>query len=81
MKLLRRIVLWVGIGLMLTAVFSCGAAPVRWYLKEASPWRVLVVDKTVPHPDYREHKALFWVLRHDKVGNPTGERGWPLDRG
>ncbi|HJO03586.1 MAG TPA: hypothetical protein QGG47_06410 [Acidobacteriota bacterium] len=80
MKLLRRIVLWVGIGLMLTAVFSCGAAPVRWYLKEASPWRVLVVDKTVPHPDYREHKALFWVLRHDKVGNPTGERGWPLNR-
>jgi len=75
MKLLRRFDLLVGIGLMLATVFSCGAAPVRWYLKDASPWRVLVVDKTVPHPDYREHAALFWVMRHDKVASATGERG------
>ena len=80
MKLLGRVVLWLGIGLMLATVFSCAASPVRWFLKDVSPWRVLVVDKTVPHPDYREHAALFWVLRHDKVTHPGGTRGWRLDR-
>ncbi len=79
MKVLGRIFLWLGIGLMLATVFSCVASPVRWYLKDPSPWRVLVVDKTVPHTDYREHAALFWVLRHEKVAHPTGSRGWSLD--
>ena len=29
MKVLRRIVVWVGIGLMLATIFTCGAAPVQ----------------------------------------------------
>ncbi len=52
----------------------------RWYLKPESPWRVRVLDKTVPHPDYREHAALFWVLRHEKAATPQGARNWDLRR-
>jgi hypothetical protein len=59
-------------------MFSCVSSPVRWYLKDTSEWRVAVVDKTVPHRDFREHGALYWVLRHDKIGSPQGARDWNL---
>jgi len=35
---------------------------------------VAVVDKTVPYRDRREHRALFWLLRHLKVVKPDGTR-------
>ena len=47
-----------------------------WRIAPAPKWRMLVVDKTVPHPDYREHQALFWVLNHTKVANKGGKRKW-----
>jgi len=47
-----------------------------WKFAPAPKWRTLVVDKTVPHPDYREHQALFWVLNHTKVTNKGGKRRW-----
>ncbi|NKB87228.1 MAG: hypothetical protein GKS06_03280 [Acidobacteria bacterium] len=52
---------------------------VRWYMKPDSAWRVAVVDKTVPHANFREHGALFWVLRHEKISTPNGARDWTLD--
>ncbi len=47
-----------------------------WRIKPEPKCRIVVVDKTVPHPDYREHKALFWVLNHAKVINEGGKRPW-----
>ena len=47
-----------------------------WKFAPAPIWRMLVVDKTVPHLDYREHQALFWVLNHTKVTNKGGKRRW-----
>jgi hypothetical protein len=47
-----------------------------WQLSPGASQRTLVVDKTVPHPDYREHQSLFWVLNHAKVVNKGGERKW-----
>jgi len=47
-----------------------------WRFSPAPGWRTLVVDKTVPHPDYREHQSLFWVLNHAKVTNKGGKRRW-----
>lgn len=78
MSFFGRVFLVAGIFLATLLVFSCASAPVRWYLKAESPWRVAVVDKTVPHEDYREHGALFWVLRHEKVSSPQGARDWTL---
>lgn len=80
MRLFGRLFLVVGIFLMTLFVFSCASGPVRWYLKAESPWRVAVVDKTVPRTDYREHAALFWLLRHEKISSPQGARDWALDR-
>ena len=78
MRFLGRTFFVISIFLVTLFMFSCASAPVRWYMKPESPWRVAVVDKTVPHDDYREHAALYWVLRHEKIGSPEGARDWVL---
>ena len=45
-----------------------------WNNLPATPLNVWIVDKTVPVPDYREHKGLMWLLNHNKiVSEKTGE--------
>lgn len=39
---------------------------IYWRIMPATPLKVWVVDKTVPKPDYREHKGLMWVLNYLK---------------
>ena len=51
-----------------------------WQFAPSPKWRTLVVDKTVPHTNYREHQALFWVLNHTKVANKGGKRRWRPDK-
>lgn len=46
-----------------------------WCSRPISAWRVRVLDKTVPHPDYREHSALMWALNHWRAPSPSG-RSW-----
>lgn len=47
---------------------------VLWFSQAGHPLNVWVLDKTVPHQDYREHSGLFWVLDYAKVLNPiTGK--------
>lgn len=38
-----------------------------WLAKDHVPLEIAVVDKTVPTEEYREHRALFWTLKHSKV--------------
>lgn len=51
-----------------------------WHFAPAPNWKTLVVDKTVPHPDYREHQALFWILNHTKAAGQGGKRRWRPDK-
>lgn len=53
--------------IFLTAV-SAGIIPI-WYWNKlpSKPLNVWILDKTVPVPDYREHKGLMWVLNHNKI--------------
>lgn len=51
-----------------------------WLFAPAPKRRTLVVDKTVPHPDYREHQALLWILNHTKAANQAGKRIWRPDK-
>ncbi len=44
-----------------------------WHLGPERKVNLLVVDKTVPETDYREHRAIFWVLKHNRFTNPQGE--------
>ena len=46
----------------------------EWSKLPSSQMNIWVVDKTVPKPDYREHKALTWVINHEKILNSkTGD--------
>jgi len=47
-----------------------------WNFFPFKSYDVLVVDKTVPHPNHREHSALTWVLNHSKVKPPKGKQAW-----
>jgi hypothetical protein len=45
-----------------------------WALKPSKPLDVLIVDKTVPNPNYREHKGLIWILNHEKYRQTSRKR-------
>ncbi len=45
-----------------------------WYLVPRAPAGVVIVDKTVPHLDRREHLRLMWWLTHVRV--PTAAGTW-----
>ena len=66
--------------LTLLVSFRPGVPTAAWFVEKDNPVRIRVVDKTVPHPNYREHAALFWVLNHEKTQPPDFERPWTLDR-
>ncbi|HEX3031598.1 MAG TPA: hypothetical protein VHS59_05070 [Bacillota bacterium] len=38
-----------------------------WYYKKPVPLKALILDKTVPVADYREHKGLMWILNNLKL--------------
>lgn len=40
---------------------------VWWHLQPSRTIDVLIVDKSVAKPQYREHAGLTWLLRHEKV--------------
>lgn len=42
---------------------------IAWNNMPQTPLNIWIVDKTVPIPEYREHKGLMWALNHNKVTN------------
>lgn len=44
-----------------------------WTALPSSPLDVIVVDKTVPNTQYREHKSLFWIFDYLKINKSSGE--------
>jgi len=38
-----------------------------WEMTPDVPLQLTVVDKTVPFKNYREHRALFWLLNQNKI--------------
>lgn len=45
-----------------------------WQIFPYSELNVWAIDKTVPYTNYREHSGFFWVLKNEKVSNPTTKR-------
>ena len=66
--------------LMIGAMTAVVALASWWLLLPDREVRILVVDKTVPHPTYREHEALFWALNHHKTIPPGHTRPWEVGR-
>jgi len=51
-----------------------------WYVTPTKSVRIRVVDKTVPHPNYREHAGLFWLMNHLKIRPPGHNGEWEVAR-
>lgn len=62
--------------LLLTLLF----VPALWWrLTPAREVGVVVVDKTLPHPRWREHERVHWWLDHRRVQDPRGGVAWEVD--
>lgn len=65
--------------LIVLIIALCIFSPrIYWQLKEETQLDVLIIDKTVPNTDYREHKGLLWFLTNEKI---VKENGKLYDRG
>ena len=65
------------IHLLLLFLFIIIAYFALWFLTPVKEIAFLVVDKTVPMTDYREHRAIFWLAKHGRIAG--GEDGSFLD--
>jgi hypothetical protein len=45
-----------------------------WRSLPTTPLKVWIMDKTVPQPDYREHKGLMWILNYLKFSKEDKEQ-------
>jgi hypothetical protein len=45
-----------------------------WERSPVIPLNLLVIDKTVPFQDYREHRGLFWLLINNKFIDPASQK-------
>ncbi len=58
--------------LALLAIYEWG--PHWWWLaRTGTPAKILIVDKTVPFRNYREHAAFTWLLHNLKITTPSGD--------
>ncbi len=58
----------------LVALVVAAAAPaVAWRMAPAKTLEVVIVDKTVPFANYREHTAVSWLLHAMKIRNRAGK--------
>lgn len=44
-----------------------------WFLKDSKVLEVLIIDKTVPDKQYREHDGVAWLLNHEKYTKQNGK--------
>ncbi len=54
-------------------IFLVGSYFLTWFLLPTRDINMLVVDKTVPESDYREHRAIFWVANHLRFTDDEGD--------
>lgn len=44
-----------------------------WFVLPTNSLSLLVVDKTVPEPNYREHAAIFWLTNHWRLTDENND--------
>lgn len=62
-KRLIKIIIIIFILLIITMPFYL------WKFKGSSSIKAIILDKTVPTEDYREHKNIMWILNNKKILN------------
>jgi hypothetical protein len=63
---------WRIVAALVVAVTLTAAPYVSWRLASPKTLEVVIVDKTVPFVDYREHTAVPWLLHAMKITNASG---------
>ncbi len=53
---------------------------IYWSKLPEVPLNIWIVDKTVPVPDYREHKGLMWALNHYKIVSDKTDKSFRYDK-
>lgn len=67
--------------LILLGILALVSAPwIVWRIQPVRNLNLLILDKTVPVPTYREHSSLVWALNHLKVKAPEYKDHWQLDK-
>lgn len=61
---------------VLLLAFLLVAPSLWWNFTPLREHRVLVVDKTLPRPEWREHERVQWWLSHRRVASPRGDGIW-----
>lgn len=59
--------------IILFLIFLISIPRIIWQIQDGKDLNVLIVDKTVPNTEYREHLGLFWVLTNEKILNKNSE--------
>lgn len=73
---LRNPLRWIWRVLALLIVLGIAVPRIAWERTPALPLRVVIVDKTVPHPSYGEHDRVAFWLTHRRVATPDGRALW-----
>ena len=61
---------------LLLLLFLLGAPNLWWSVTTPRAHRVLIVDKTLPRPEWREHERLHWWLTNRRVTSPRNDAIW-----
>jgi hypothetical protein len=64
---LKRLAFLIPGALLLTSPYTI------WWLLPGTTLDVVIVDKTVPFRNYREHASFTWLMQALKIRNPAGE--------
>ncbi len=63
----------MSLGLVVIAILVPALLPyVAWHLQKPRTLEVVIVDKTAPFRNYREHAAIPWILHTMKIENRAG---------
>lgn len=75
--MLKRIIQGLALFCVIVGIIAFYTLPRYLWIK--TPTRslpLLIVDKTVPETDYREHQGLIWTLNHFKIQPPKAQESW-----
>ena len=78
---LSLLLIYISAAFLTAAMVLVLLGPFLWWNRlPTTPMNVWIVDKTVPIPDYREHKGLMWLLNNNKIINEKTGKFFRYDK-
>lgn len=59
--------------ILISCIFIFFIPRIIWMMSEKYAIDILVVDKTVPTTEYKEHLGLYWILHQERISKDNGE--------